>query len=275
MHGERARLRAGILLGQQDQVDAVAPLALGRVEPLVGDVVELLEGELAVEHGAAHAGRELVAQPGRRERDALDGGADALGDAGGAAGIGIRQEDAELLAAHAPDQVDVAHGLAQGARDEHQRLVAAVVAEAVVDVLEMVDVDDEQRPLGRRLALLHALEIALHHGVEGAPVEQRGERIGGRHVHELVMGDGELAQLRQGEVQQRRGQHQRDDEVVDAAGGPHPGGEVEGIDEIGDADAQKRAERRQQVDPRLAARREIKLHARRHPASFLLSLPAR
>ena len=52
-------------------------------------------------------------------------------------------EDGELVAAEARDQVAVAHGAAQPVRDLDQQPVAGLVAEAVVDDLEVVEVEEE------------------------------------------------------------------------------------------------------------------------------------
>ena len=60
-------------------------------------------------------------------------------------GVGPRQEHAELLAADAPDQVDLANHPLDGLRDDFQRLVSAFMPKTVVDVLEVIDVDDQQR----------------------------------------------------------------------------------------------------------------------------------
>jgi hypothetical protein len=55
-------------------------------------------------------------------------------------------EHGELVAAEAGDGVAPAHALEQALADGGQELVAGLVAERVVDRLEPVEVDVEQRP---------------------------------------------------------------------------------------------------------------------------------
>ena len=58
---------------------------------------------------------------------------------------GVRHDHHELLAAVAARQVDGAHIGGQPHGELAQHLVADVVAEAVVDLLEVVDVDHQRR----------------------------------------------------------------------------------------------------------------------------------
>ncbi len=55
------------------------------------------------------------------------------------------QEQRELVAAEAGEQVAVAQVLGQPDADVRQQLVADVVTEAVVDLLELVHVEQQQR----------------------------------------------------------------------------------------------------------------------------------
>ena len=69
-----------------------------------------------------------------------------------ATGLGLRDVDVveqhrELLAAVARGDVDLARHFLQHARDAPQHLVADRVAVAVVDLLEVVDVAQQQRDL--------------------------------------------------------------------------------------------------------------------------------
>ena len=77
----------------------------------------------------------------------------AIGDDAGSGGLGLGHDDGELVAADAREQVRAAHGAGQVRRDVDQDLIAGLVAEGVVDGLELVDVDEGQRersavPLG-------------------------------------------------------------------------------------------------------------------------------
>ena len=85
----------------------------------------------------------------------------------------------ELVAAQARDDVAAAHAAGDAATDLAQRLVAHRVAQAVVDQLEAVDVDEQQREaalvaLGLRQRMAEAL------GEEGA-VEEPGHLVARRH----------------------------------------------------------------------------------------------
>src|SRR5206468_12061345 len=74
-----------------------------------------------------------------------DGEAEALGEALGLAPPGLGSEHAELVAALAHDRVLVADRALELAGHLAQDLVAGGVAEAVVDALEAVEVEDEDR----------------------------------------------------------------------------------------------------------------------------------
>jgi hypothetical protein len=83
-----------------------------------------------------------------------DRGDDAAGDR--LQRIGIRRaggDDGELVAAEAGDQIVAAHDPAQPLRDVENELVADMVAERVVDVLEVIEIDVEHG--GRQAAAAH------------------------------------------------------------------------------------------------------------------------
>jgi hypothetical protein len=66
--------------------------------------------------------------------------------------LGVGHDDRELLAAVAARQVDGPDVGGQAHGELAQHLVADVVAEAVVDLLEVVDVDHQGRRPARRRA---------------------------------------------------------------------------------------------------------------------------
>ena len=72
-------------------------------------------------------------------------GADLLGRAGRGVDVGLRQQREELLAAEPAELILGAHVLAQLAGHGGQHAVALGVPVAVVDGLEVVDVDDRDR----------------------------------------------------------------------------------------------------------------------------------
>ena len=83
--------------------------------------------------------------------------------------------------------VGVAHARAQAARDLHQQLVAGAVAERVVDDLEAVEVDQQQRDLVAQAAAV--LERALGAPDQLAPVRQPGQGVEVGEVADPVLGE--------------------------------------------------------------------------------------
>jgi hypothetical protein len=117
--------------------------ALGRVHGDVGVAQELglVEGVALVE-GDADAGPDgdLAADQweGRGQ-----GGDDPLGEEAGGGQVGVLGQDRELVPAQAADGVVLAQAAPQPGRDLAQQPVAGAVAEAVVDHLEVVKVDEQ------------------------------------------------------------------------------------------------------------------------------------
>ena len=108
--------------------------------------------QLILVGGALAGGRDADAQPYREQLAAgldrkLEGLHDPLGDGlGGALGVeGVVQAHGELVAAEPGDLVLRTHTRAQPVSHAHQQLVADGVAERVVDGLEVVDVDEQDR----------------------------------------------------------------------------------------------------------------------------------
>src|SRR3546814_17919608 len=73
--------------------------------------------------------------------------------------IGLRHHDDEFLAAVARHQVDVAHAPRYPLGQLDQHLAAALVAVAVVDALELVDVEHQHRYRLHRTCDPHALSV--------------------------------------------------------------------------------------------------------------------
>src|SRR5689334_21862557 len=169
--------------------DPVAAGALGAVDRLVGAREEALQRELRADRGRGadadghlHGGDVLP----HLDRVRLDLRANALGRHQRLVGGHFRLQHEELLAAEARDQVDGAHAREQQRGERLQARVPREVPVAVVDRLEMVDVDHEERErraraLGARLVVLEALG-------ELAPVGEAGERVVLRELLELLVG---------------------------------------------------------------------------------------
>ena len=88
--------------------------------------------------------------------------AQALGDAGAVLDVDRRQHDEELLAAQPVGELERAQLAAQRRGDLAQHRVAARVAVLVVDALEVVDVEDDERDrLAAQARLLGELAEAV------------------------------------------------------------------------------------------------------------------
>ena len=125
--------------------------------------------------GDADAGGDEVV--GAAHRVGLgEGGGDAIGDRDRLVLVGEAvDEDAELVAAEAGDDVAGPQVGAQPRRDRPQQLVAGVVADAVVDQLEVVEVEEEDPD--RRARDGAARERVAERVDEAEPVGQAGERV--------------------------------------------------------------------------------------------------
>ncbi len=164
---------------------AVAALVLGAVERHVGIAHDVGgAAAIAVDHGDADRGADDDVLPVDRVRRA-DRGDDALRHRHHlGAVVADRGDHREFVAAEPRHQVVAAQRVRQPQRDVADQLVADRMAERVVDVLEMVEVDVEHR--GRRGAGAHLLDHRFQPLAEEDAVGQAAERI----VH------GEMAQPR-------------------------------------------------------------------------------
>jgi hypothetical protein len=94
---------------------------------------------------------------------------------GCAFGVGIRQDEDELVAPQAAERIFVAHRVAETFGELDQQFVADPVPERIVDLLETVDIEEDQRqrlapPLGTAQVMVDAL-------FKQAAVGQKGQRI--------------------------------------------------------------------------------------------------
>ena len=141
--------------------------------------------ELARVHGVLRAEGEPDRDgdaTDRRELELAEPLDETLGDARRVGGVARAHDHAELLAAEPADDVLGPNRGAQRVREQPQQLVADAVAVHVVDALEVVDVEHQHRHRTVRPARL--LERVQQPLVEGAVVEQPGERVGARLVLE-------------------------------------------------------------------------------------------
>ena len=198
-----------------------------------------------------------------RDRDAADGGHlrrggtadDALRHADCIRAVARAHDHAELFSAETTDDVLRADGGAQRVGELLQHLVADAVAVNVVDPLEVVDVEHEYRHRPVRTArLLQRSEQPL---VEGAVVEEAGERIGLRLMLEpradLRVVEGERRRIRETlcEIEFRLVEHSLFADAID----------VEDALDLGAGDERNRDQRlgidrrpRHDADPRIEMR---------------------
>ena len=178
------RERPGVHLGLEDLVVALA-VVLGTVHGHVGVAQQLLgvagRGDAAVAEGNAHAGGDrdvpvlTVAWTGERDRHAQRVH-HALRDLDRMQlALGVVHEDRELVGAEARSGVHGPHAVIQTASDLLQHEVADSRPEAVVDVLEVVDVEDQYGDRQPVTAL--AGERVLDAIAKQRAVGQAGERV--------------------------------------------------------------------------------------------------
>ena len=172
--------REPLQVGQLDDVgagnaDAVLAVLLRPVERVVGEPDQLVAlASMVGEGGDAGADRDRAHLVEVERRDPAD---DRVRGRERGGFVVLREQDRELVAAE-PERLAA---LAEPSGDLRQHLVAGRVAEAVVDPLEVVDVDEAERQ--RQIVLLRRSELALQPLVEVAMVAEAGERVGEGEPH--------------------------------------------------------------------------------------------
>ncbi len=189
----------------------IAAAALGAEQGLVSQLDSVLpaqrlglvadEGHGGKAYRAADAQQSAVVElEGRIGHDA----ADALGQLGGAASVGVAGHGQEFLTTPAHHIVGLAHQLLQPAAELDQHRIAGGMAVLVVHALEMVHVDQEEQrvAVGRRrvrvqLGLAHAAQAGGQRGVDvfgqEAAVVQACQRVAdaGAFQHARLLGQGQ------------------------------------------------------------------------------------
>ena len=188
---------------------AVLAGSLGLVHELVGAEDHLVHrGRRTEEGGHPDAEGHRVRPPGQGLAE-LD--PEPVGQRDGAGAVHLGEEHAELVAAQPGHRVESAHRLPE--RDPHGREhgVPGHVPEPVVDQLEVVAVDVEQRE--RPAVPAAALQLQPGGLDEGAPVGEGGERVGAGRlllVHEPLL-----------EGVEHHGEEQEDPELLGRVPGQH------------------------------------------------------
>ena len=187
---------------RRGELGAIPPGFFGDVERGVGRLEErvgprrarALEIGDADRHGDGRGGPAPLGP--RAERFA-----DALGELEGLRGRRLGQEHDKLVSAVTRRQIRGAARRAERLGDGEQRGVAGVVPGVVVDLLQVVDVDHQQRE--GRLVTNRAQELLGEARVDVAAVVEVRERIGDRRLGERVVAPAERAS-EQAEDEERR-----------------------------------------------------------------------
>jgi hypothetical protein len=200
---------------------AVAALVLGAIERHIG-VAQNIAGVLdaAVDDGNADRSADIDAVPADDEWRA-DRRENAFGYCLQRIIVrGAGHDDGEFVTAEAGNEIVVAHGLTQAPRDVENELVADMVAERIVDVLEMIEIDIEHG--GSRSAIAHFGNGAFQPLRKVNPVRQSADGIVQRKVAQLPLAVGDRGgraphmandddeQQREGNKRQRNERHEAD-----------------------------------------------------------------
>ena len=168
-------LRGGLqALGEV--TEPVATLTLGHVHGLIRVLQQRfrLVGVVGAQRDA-DAGRDVGHGVAELEglRQVRD---DLLGHGLHVLGVGDpRQDHRELVAAETRNRVGLARAGADAARGLHQQVVAHEVAQRVVDLLEVVQIDQKQRQRATRARGL--ADLVLEPLPQHAPIGQAGEHV--------------------------------------------------------------------------------------------------
>ena len=126
----------------------------------------------------------------QRER-LLQAARQAPGDRLRALGVRLQQHRRELVAAQSHERVGWPQRSAEALAHVAQDFIARAVAEGVVDLLEAVEVDEQERECGRRRSTRPLREERVEDVKQVAPVAEAGQLVGQRVVLVTV---GEAAQ---------------------------------------------------------------------------------
>ena len=174
--GELCAQPGRLLQGGCKKAEAVAPGTLGHVKRLVGIFQQVFYFEtIAGVNGDPNAGRHKHLVQTQLERGAQ--GVQQFGqDALQMRSISqVRDDHRELVTTHAGHSVNLTQAVLNAPGSFGQQQVAPVMAQGVIDFLEVVQVDEQQRQLQAVTATFFEFlrQPLLHH----APVRQAGQGI--------------------------------------------------------------------------------------------------
>ena len=136
-------------------------------------------------HGDTDTGRDLDRPSVEVERvaEGLEDAADGLPDV--VHGVAVVDIERELVAAQPRDRIGAAHAMAESLRHLGEQQVAGLVAERVVDQLEVVEVEEDDRQLLRVRVLCEQAARQLLQ--KALAVQQPGQLIVLRHVEDAAL----------------------------------------------------------------------------------------
>ena len=162
----------------------VAPAALGRIERHIG-TTEQIDAVLASAqlsdanaHGKGHC---AVGRVDRRRRDQRP---DPFGNLKRRPKRSTDQQNGELFSADTSDDVDIAQALSAQLGEPANHKVPDRMAISVVDPLEMVDIEDQQRQRLRQS--LRAGSFLFENANKMTPVADTTQGVGVRQAFELL-----------------------------------------------------------------------------------------
>src|SRR6266536_6215186 len=171
---DRRRWQAAWPLGpEQARGDYLAlPGFLGSVERMIGSLEECDRVVVRLQLGDTGRDRERA---GLADRPGGDGPLEPSVELVGVRECRLREDDRELVAADPALDVGRADDLADALGGLGEHAVAGEVPDAVVDRLEVVEVEDDEGEVA--VVAVRAGDLAGERVVEVAPVVQAGERV--------------------------------------------------------------------------------------------------
>ena len=159
-------------------------MPLGLAQGVVGLAEQRHGVHPATAHGHPHAHRRDEAHPAHGQGRG-HGPAQGLRNPGDGRRVGnVVQHHDELIATQSPHHVLGPQRCLQPLRDRHQHLIAGLVVQPVVDLLEVVHVDEEDRCVGARRG--RSVASGQHRRDHLSTVGQAGQGIVAGAVGELV-----------------------------------------------------------------------------------------
>src|SRR6187402_327541 len=200
--------------------NAVSTGGLGLIEGGIGALRDAFDGVFRTAPGGeaeAHGGGLFdtfwrVRSVERGKAHGFHGVADTVGDDGCGFGVGAWKKDDELFSSPATEDVDAADGVLHRLHNGDERGIAAVVAEEIVDSLEVIEIEDQKREGNQRALALCDLAVAPLQ--EGAAVVDAREGVCTGEMFQLV------GKLGRGEPEEAEGETEsgEDEEDVDRVG---------------------------------------------------------